>query len=135
MKPRVKNRFSGSQGSVGRRGAAAVEFAMTFPIILLFFMAMVSLTQIYILRATSEMAAFAGAREGTVVGATESDIRREAEQVMKTVGASVYEIKINRNADSVEVDVTVPMDGNAWATCRNFPICLLYTSPSPRDIS
>lgn len=104
-----------------RKGATAVEFALTFPIVLAFFLAMISLTQIYLLRSTSELAAYAGAREGIVVGSNESDIRQETERVMQSIGAQIFDVQINRSAQYVEVVVSVPMDGNSWATCQYFP--------------
>ena len=51
------------QNPVGRTGATAVELAICFPIILVFFIGMVGVTQAFTLRDTAQHAAYEGSSQ------------------------------------------------------------------------
>lgn len=119
-----RQRFFKSRRSRKRNGTTCVEFALTFPIVLGLFMSMIFCVQAYMTKSTAEMAAYAAARQGVIIGSTEEEIRLEAERVISTV-ARKYEITIERTSDFVDVSVVVPMNGNSWATGQWCPESLV----------
>lgn len=98
-----------------RRGTAVVEFALTFPIVLGFFLAMIFTVQLFLLESSSEIAAYEGARRGIIVGSTVDEIETDVARSMNRF-ASEYSVNIERTNEFVEVEVVVPMNGNSWAT-------------------
>lgn len=111
-----------------RRGTTTVEFALTFPIILSVFMAMLFFVQVNLFRSTAEMASYSGAREGLVVGASVDDIQNAAQNVMASIGVVHSEVLVDLQVDTVEVTVNIPMMGNSWSTGYYFPTDMTLTS-------
>lgn len=102
-----------------RRGAAAVEMAVTLPVLILFFFAQFELVRLNNIRNTVYMAAYEGAREGLIPGATVADIEAKVDNMVGTVGAinhttTVSPTTIEADTERVSVTVTVPLDDNAW---------------------
>lgn len=112
---RHKKKLVGNACRRSRRGTTVVEFAMTFPIVLGFFLAMIFTVQLFLLESASEIAAYEGARRGIIVGSTVDEIETDVARSMNRF-ASEYTVNIERNSEFVEVEVVVPMNGNSWAT-------------------
>lgn len=101
------------------RGAAAVEFAIVFPLVLIFFIGIIAVSQAFILRDLSQLAAYEGARAGTILDATSEDIRTETERVLTSMRVQGAEITIEptqltNSTPRVRVTVRIPIADNAW---------------------
>ncbi|MCM2369012.1 TadE/TadG family type IV pilus assembly protein [Aporhodopirellula aestuarii] len=109
-----------------RRGAAMVEFACTFPILLLFTFAGIEFSRVNMIRNTAINAAYEGARMGIVPGATSSECEQAAEQLLKLIdvkGATAVATpkKIEPKTESITVTVTVPITSeNAFIAPKYF---------------
>ncbi|MCH5375244.1 MAG: pilus assembly protein, partial [Planctomycetes bacterium] len=95
-----------------RRGAAALEFAAVAPVILLMFFAAFEFSRLNMIRHTTEVAAFEGARRGILPGATTAAVRKRVGEVLGAIGAQAETINIEpavltRSADKITVEVTV----------------------------
>jgi hypothetical protein len=110
-----------------RRGTTAVEFSLVLPIALLFFFSLVTFVQVFIIRNAAENAAYFAARKGIIPGATETEMRNLITQEMQLGFISNFQANINRSGDTVQVAVTVPLRGNAWATGGYVPDVLSIT--------
>jgi Flp pilus assembly protein TadG len=98
-----------------RTGSAAVEFALSVPIIFLFFIGAIEITQLNFLRHTASNAAYEGARKAIVPGGTANDARAEALSLLSAMGiANGSTATVNQTATSVEVTVVVPASSNTW---------------------
>ena len=60
------------------------------------------------------LAAFEGARQGTIAGETKLDVLDVANAILDRAMLSDFTIKVDRNDDSTTVLVQVPLDKNAW---------------------
>lgn len=103
----------------GRKGAVTVEMAVTLPILFLFFFAQFELVRLNNIRNSVYLAAYEGAREGLVPGATVSDVEAKVDNVLHAVGAinattTVNPGTLDASAERVSVTVSVPLDSNAW---------------------
>jgi Flp pilus assembly protein TadG len=99
-----------------RRGTTAVEFALVFPVAMLFFVSLITLVQSFIIRNAAENAAYFGARRGIIPGATDQSIRNVIQEEVQLGLTSEFTANINRLGESVTVTVTIPLKGNAWVT-------------------
>ena len=98
-----------------RVGSAAVEFALSVPIIFLFFIGAIEITQLNFLRHTASNAAYEGARKAIVPGGTPNDARSEALSLLSAMGiANGATATVNQTAGSVEVTVVIPASSNTW---------------------
>jgi Flp pilus assembly protein TadG len=108
-----------SAGSHRRRGALTVEFALTAPILFAIVLGALEFSHINMVRNTMENAAYEGARQGIIPGATADDVRREARTILDAVGVSGDEVQvapgtIANNTERVTVTVRVPLDRNGF---------------------
>ena len=113
------------QKQTKKRGATAVEFALTFPIVIAFFFAAFEICRFSMLSHTVENAVFEAARRGIVPGATSDDCRAEAQRILGTLSLRNASIRvtpeqITRNTDQVTVSIEVPYAGNAFVPIRLF---------------
>ncbi|TWU17715.1 TadE-like protein [Novipirellula galeiformis] len=97
-----------------RRAAVTVEFAIAFPILLLFTFAGIEFSRVNMIRNTAINAAYEGARKGIVPGATSSECAQAATQLLNFVDISggsavVTPSTIQANTKAVTVTVTVPI--------------------------
>lgn len=97
-----------------RRGVLTVEFAVTFPIIMMLFASLVYLIQGFVIANSAEKAAYEAARRGIVSSSTVAEMEAIVAQNMAVAMAPVFEPIIDRSGDLVIVTVRAPMDGNAW---------------------
>ncbi|HVT27277.1 MAG TPA: TadE/TadG family type IV pilus assembly protein [Lacipirellulaceae bacterium] len=106
-----------------RRGAAAVEFAVTAPIFFLFLLAAFEFGWLNVMRHTADNAAYEAARAAIVPGATADDAKKTAKNMLKIVGARGAKITITpktitSDTQEVTVDVVIPMKKNGLITPR-----------------
>ena len=101
-----------------RRGAAAVEVALTAPLLFLMFFAGLEFAQANMVRNIAKNAAFEGARAGILPGAIAQDCIDEANTELaklQIAGATVIITPsiITHTTPQVTVSVTVPLSQNA----------------------
>lgn len=100
-----------------RRGATAVEFAITAPILFLFVFASFEFSRVIMLRNTIENAACEGARRGIIPGATALACEQSAQELLDIVRVNNSTVEatpdpILPDTDEVTVDVSVPLDAS-----------------------
>lgn len=93
--------------------------AVTLPVLFLFFFSQFELVRLNNIRNSVYLAAYEGAREGLVPGATVSDVEGKVNSILSSVGAingtiSVTPADLSTPSERVSVTVTVPLDDNAW---------------------
>lgn len=105
-----------------RKGAVTVEFAIALPILIAFTFTGVEFARVNMIRNTVANAAFEGARQGIVPGATSAECEAAADQLLNLVEiaggtAAVTPNPILPSSDSVTVTVTVPItSANSFVT-------------------
>ncbi len=99
-----------------RRGASTVEFAMTVPLVFLFFFASVEFGRVYMIRQSIENATYEAARRGLVPGTPNGEIRQTAAAVLSAVSVSRPKIRVSQNDEQVTVSVSVKVKDHAWIT-------------------
>ena len=97
-----------------RRGAVTVEFAIALPVLILFTFTGLEFARVNMIRNTAVNAAYEGARQGIVPGATADeceDTANELFDVVRISGATVVATPnpILPSSDSVTVTVTIPI--------------------------
>lgn len=93
-----------------RRGAAAVEFAMTAPILFALVLGAVEFSRANMLVHTTSIAATEAARRSIVAGATVNDVRLKALDELQTVGivdASVEVLPTTLTDDTTQVTINL----------------------------
>lgn len=104
-----------------RFGAALVEFAVVLPVILLVFATMIEVSRLILLQHSVDTAAYEGARNAMVPGATSSEARSSAMALINSAGlkGAVVQVTpedITEETPLVTVRVEVPVQSNAWVT-------------------
>ena len=107
----------------GRRGAAAVEFAITAPIFFLFLLAAFEFGWLNVIRHTADNAAYEAARTAMVPGATAAEARNKANGLLRVVGARGAKVNVTPSVltpgtEQVTVEIDIPMNRNALITPR-----------------
>lgn len=100
------------RNSLARRGAVAVEMALTLPLLILLMLASFELAKANFLRHAARAAAYEGARVGILPGATPAKVEEAAQFVMRTMGSRHAQItttpaNLNPSVTRVRVEVTV----------------------------
>ncbi len=103
-----------------RRGAVAVEMAVTVGLVFFFFFAALEMCRVSMMRHTVEHALYEGARQGIVPGATVADVQTRAQGVMRTIGIRTAVIDVNpavidNSTPEVSVRIRMPLDQNLFA--------------------
>lgn len=116
---------SSRKGPRRRRGAVAVEFAVTAGVALAFFFAAFEFCRVAMIRHTVDNAVYEAARAGIVPGATRAEVETKARQILSTLGVSQSSVvvtprTITDNTADVTVDITVPIDKNTFGTAVFF---------------
>jgi Flp pilus assembly protein TadG len=106
-----------------RRGAAAVEFAITAPVFFLFLLAAFEFGWLNVMRHTADNAAYEAARAAMVPGATAADATAKANTLLNIVGArgakvSITPANITNSTTQVTVAVDLPMNKNGLIVPR-----------------
>ncbi len=107
----------------GRRGAAAVEFAIVAPVFFILVIAAFEFGRINVIRHTADNAAYEAARRAMVPGATAAEATAEAQRILRIVGTRGAKVSVNPatlgpDVDKITVTVDVPMNQNGWITPR-----------------
>jgi Flp pilus assembly protein TadG len=107
------------QNDRNRRGATTVELALVLPVLFLVVFAAFEFSRLNMLKHLADAAAYEGAREGIVIGATASDVQAKANAILAAgyaVDATITTIPatITESTTVVEVQVSIPVDGNFW---------------------
>lgn len=107
--------------SSNRLGAALVEFAFVAPILLVFFFAMVELSRVLMLQHSVDTAAYEGARNAMVPGATASEAVASANQLLKAANLKNAVITVDpptivESTSLISVCVELPVASNSWLT-------------------
>lgn len=113
-----------------RLGATTVETAFALPILFLFFFSGVEFARVNMIRNAIQNAAYEGAREGMVPGATNSDCAAAANRLIDVLSLqdatiSVTPSPILPSTDAVAVSVTVPIN-----TANSFVMPRFYLGKS-----
>ena len=103
-----------------RKGATAVEFAITAPVVFLLVFGAIEFARANALRHTMAIAVYEAARRGIVPGATAEDVRATVDSILATVGTQNATVTVTPNVIAagtvaVTVAVLVPLDDNSWA--------------------
>ena len=106
-----------------RRGAAAVEFAVTAPVFFVFLLAAFEFGWLNVMRHTADNAAYEAARTVIVPGATAAEATAKANSILNAVGArkatvSITPTSITNSTTEVTVAVDIPMNSNGLVTPR-----------------
>lgn len=106
-----------------RRGTVLTEYALTFPIVMLFFFASFEFCRFSMLSHTVDNAVYEAARRGIIPGATTAQLDAEARQILGTLGVrdatiDVAPAAIDESTPAVTVTVSVPFDANSFAPTR-----------------
>jgi Flp pilus assembly protein TadG len=111
-----------SRSNQQRHGAVTVEFAIALPILILFTFAGMEFSRVNMIRNTALNAAYEGARQGIVPGATSGECEAAANQLLDLVeingGTAVASPStIEPDTESVTVTVTIPItSANSFVT-------------------
>jgi Flp pilus assembly protein TadG len=100
-----------------RRGATAVEFALTAPIFFLFLLAAFEFGWMNVIRHTADNAAYEAARTAMVPGATAAEAKAKANSLLGIVGTrgatvTVTPAQLDVTTDKITVEIDVPMNKN-----------------------
>ncbi len=109
--------------STTRCGAAAVEFALTAPIFFLFLLAAFEFGWLNVIRHTAGNAAYEASRTAMVPGATATEARAKANNLLNIVGARAATITVTPailtpETNQVTVDIDIPMNSNGLIVPR-----------------
>lgn len=116
MKPLTRRN---SKPVVRRNGATAVEFAIVAPIFFTLVIASLEFGRLNIIRHTADQAAYEAARFSMVPGATAAEAKKQAEKILKIVGARDAKVTIVGPTDTkVTVTIDVPLNTNGWIAPR-----------------
>lgn len=102
-----------------RRGAVAVEFAITVPFLFLILFGSIEFSRANMLRQTVSEAAYEAARRGTVPGATADAVKATADRLLKAASTRSYTISVSpttilSTTPEITCTVSVPLSQNAW---------------------
>lgn len=102
-----------------RRGVTLIEFALAFPILMIFTIGMIEFVRMHMLYHAADNAAYEAARHVIVPGAKESEAVARAEDLIETVGVRGTQFTISpdpivEQTSEVTVRVRVPLAQNSW---------------------
>jgi Flp pilus assembly protein TadG len=104
-----------------RRGTLTVEFALTLPIVFSIFIASLEFSRVNMIRNSTDNAAYEGAREGILPGATSTKVKAATAKSLKAVGIQNAKVSMTPNvitssSTSITVTIVVPLKDNAWVS-------------------
>lgn len=104
-------RFANSRSRVIRTGAAVVEFAIVANVMFLMIMTCIEFARMNMVRNLAQDAAYFGARQAVVPGATSQEAKDVADGIMGSMLSGGYTISVTDvDADSTEIAVTVDVN-------------------------
>lgn len=110
------NRFANSRNRIIRSrairtGAAVVEFAIVANVMFLLIMTCIEFTRLNMVRNLAQDAAYFGARQAVVPGATAAEAEAVADGIMSSMLSGGYTISVTDvDTDSTEITVTVEVE-------------------------
>ncbi len=112
-----KKRYTSSKQ---RRGAVAVEMAVTSGLVFFFFFAALEFCRVSMLRHSVEQALYEGGRKGIIPGATASAVQTEAQGILRLIGirsatVSVTPAVIAPDTRDISVRIQLPLDRDLYA--------------------
>ncbi len=107
-----------------RRGVSAVEFALVAPVVLFLVVGMVEYINAEFIRHGIAEAAYEGARNGIVRGATEAEVVDATSRRLRLLGLDDFDVTARLDDRTVDVQVDVPLAGNS------FGLSMFITVPS-----
>jgi len=122
---------------VSRRGATAVEFALTAPVFFLLLLAAFEFGWLNVIRHTADNAAYEAARTAMVPGATVAEAKAKANNLLGIVGARSATITVTPevltpDSDQVTVAIDIPMNKNGLIVPRFTSATTLHSSSTLR---
>ncbi|MEM9410177.1 MAG: TadE/TadG family type IV pilus assembly protein [Planctomycetota bacterium] len=116
-----------------RQGSSSVEFALLFPLVLLFFTACVGLTQGFLLKDTAQHAAYEGVRTALVITSSADDVTTAVNEFTSSMGidgavVTVEPSELTQTTAEVSVTVSIPLSENAWIKLPFLPEALFCES-------
>lgn len=96
------------------RGATAVEFAVTAPVLFIMVFAAIEFGRVNMIRHSVENAAYEGARRGIVGSATDAQVEAAVNQHLSAVAVSGASTEVAIVGTDVSVTVNVPFAQNNW---------------------
>ena len=123
-----------------RKGVTAVEFALTFPLLLALVFGSLEFSRANMIRNMCENAALEGARAGMVPGATAQDCMDAANELLDIIGIQNATVTINPTnvvptTEEVEVTVTIPLADNSLPISKFvLGTTMSQTAQLPREV-
>ena len=130
-------RMTSTKKPAKRRGATAVEFALTVPVFFLFLLAAFEFGWLNVIRHTADNAAYEAARTAMVPGATAAEAVAKANGLLNIVGARGASVTVTPSiltaeTDEVTVAIDIPMAQNGLIVPRFSSNTTLRSSSSLR---
>jgi hypothetical protein len=113
----IKRSIVNRRSRGGRRGAAAVEFALTAPIFFMFVLAAFEFGWFNVIRHTADNAAYEAARTSMVPGASAGEARKKANNLLGILGVrgarvTVTPATLTPETEEITVEIDIPMNNN-----------------------
>ena len=130
-------RNSSLRNRAWRKGATAVEFAITAPVFFLFLLAAFEFGWLNVMRHTADNAAYEAARTAMVPGATVAVARAKADKLLNIVGARGAQVTVTppvltSDTNQVTVAIAIPMNRNGLIVPRFSSKTILQSSSTLR---
>lgn len=102
-----------------RQAAVLVEFSMVLPIVVFTFASMIEISRVMLLQHTADAAAYEGARQGMVPGATATQATEAANALLSIAELEGTKVIITPDVITeatsiISVDVEIPIAENCW---------------------
>ena len=124
IRRRNKNsRFANSRHRIIRVGAAAVEFAIVANVLFLLIWTCIEFARLNMVRNLAQDAAYFGARQAVVPGATAEEAMLAADGIMSSMLSGGYTINVS-DVDNESTDVTVSVEVRLHDVALFVPIFL-----------
>lgn len=125
FRPTPNKRLKRSTTASRRRGATAVEFAVTCGLLFMFFFASIEFSRVTSYRHTVENALYEGARAGIMPGATNEDVVNKTTQILRRSGiyhanVEVSPERITNATESLRVRIRMELDRGLYGPAFYF---------------
>lgn len=111
----IRHTSSRAKRNRRRNGAMVAEFAVCLPILLLFFFALWEYSRMEVVRQTVKAAAFEGARQGIVDGATKDEMEAAAQKWLDAFSIREAQVKPTLETTTSSMEIEVPLHKNSFA--------------------
>lgn len=124
-----------------RKGVTAVEFSLTFPLLLLLVFGSLEFSRANMIRNMCENAALEGARAGMVPGATAGDCSNAASRLLDIIGIQNATITVEPSTivpatEQVEVTVSIPLAENSLPMSKFvLGTTMVQSAQLPREVN